>query len=364
MFFYARCLLIPSRLLAHPPLFFLSKMPRYKLTIAYDGTDFCGWQKQEPVVFGDGKPLPWQAPPADKIVGTVHHEGEESPRSQLRTVQHVVEQAVREVVRERVNLKGSSRTDSGVHARGQVASFYCQGDDVGGGEGNPLKIDAAPTAHTAQAASTSHASDTSSTPPDSPLAPAPPINRGAGWPLSRGAERLMRALNGRLPDDCLIVSAEAVPDSFDPTRDTLSKGYSYTIHASRERALWDRRYVHQIWEPLDVLAMQQAAAFIVGEHDFASFAATGHGRLSTVRTVYTCEVTAVAPDRVRIDVSGNGFLWNMVRIIAGTLANVGKGRTKPGDIPGILAAANRRAAGPTLPPTGLCLEWIRFGATA
>lgn len=358
-------------------------MPRYKLTIAYDGTDFCGWQKQEPVVFGDGMPLRWQAPPADKIVGTVHHEGEESPRSQLRTVQHVVEQAVREVVRERVNLKGSSRTDSGVHARGQVASFFCQGDEGGGGEGsseprvNPSTIDAAPTApsvhaaHTGHSAdaghatSTSNAAEASSTAPVSPLAPdpsAPPVTRGAGWPLSRGADRLMRALNGRLPDDCMIVGAEAVPDSFDPTRDTLAKGYSYTIHASRERALWDRRYVHQIWEPLDVVAMQQAAACIVGEHDFASFAATGHGRLSTVRTVYTCEVTAIAPDRVRIDVSGNGFLWNMVRIIAGTLANVGKGRTKPGDIPAILAAGDRRAAGPTLPPTGLCLEWIKFGA--
>jgi len=173
----------------------------------------------------------------------------------------------------------------------------------------------------------------------------------------------MRAPNGRPPDDCLIVNAEPVDDSFDPTRDTVSKGYSYTILASRERALWDRRYVHQIWEPIDIAAMQQAAAYLVGEHDFASFAATGHGRLSTVRTVFSCEVIPITQDRIRIEVSGNGFLWNMVRIIAGTLANVGKGRTKPGDIPAILAAGNRRAAGPTLPPTGLCLEWIFFATT-
>ncbi len=288
-------------------------MPRYKLTIAYDGTDFCGWQKQEP---SDGPGVP-----ESMIVG--RQDRADGARVQLRTVQHIVEQAVCEIVRERVTLKGSSRTDAGVHARGQVAAFSCSGDD--------------PEPHTE--------------------AGSP---RGAGWPLSRGTERLVRALNGRLPDDVLITEARAVPPTFDPTGDTVAKGYSYTIHASRERALWDRRYVHQVWEPLDVAAMNAAAAGLVGEHDFSAFAASGHGRLTTVRTIFSCGVSSPATDRVRIDVSGSGFLWNMVRIIAGTLVNVGRGRLSPDDIPAIIASRDRARAGPTLPPTGLCLEWIRY----
>ncbi len=287
-------------------------MPRYKLTIAYDGTDFCGWQRQEPRESDAGNV------PPQRIAGSFERDGEK--RLQLRTVQHAVEQAVMQIVREHVTIKGSSRTDAGVHSKGQVAAFTCSGDEDGAS-----------------------------------------ADRSKGWPVSRGTDRLLRALNGRLPDDVLITGVEAVPAEFDPIRDTRSKGYSYTFHASRERALWDRRFVHQVWEPLDVAAMRAAAALLVGEHDFAAFAASGHGRLTTVRTIFACEVSTPAPDRVRIDVSGNGFLWNMVRIIAGTLADVGRGRIAPTDIPGIIAGAKREEAGPTMPPTGLCLEWIEFG---
>jgi len=250
-------------------------------------------------------------------------------------VQHVVEQAIREVVRERVNLKGSSRTDAGVHAKGQVGAFSCSGEEeraTGLPPGDPQ-----------------HAMN----PPSHP--------RGGGWPVSRGTDRLLRALNGRLPEDCLITAAELVPESFDPTRDTVAKGYSYTIHCARERPLWDRRFVHQVWEPLNVAPMLEAAKLLEGEHDFAAFAAAGHGRLSTVRTIFACDVSALPNQRVRIDVSGNGFLWNMVRIIAGTLVEIGRGRKTPADVPRIIESGLRAKAGPTLPPTGLCLEWIRFG---
>jgi tRNA pseudouridine38-40 synthase len=299
-------------------------MPRYKLTIAYDGTDFCGWQKQEPLAPTPlaNPPSPW-ATPKDQ---TVFAPGEATNRSMrealperpgrvaLRSVQHVVERTVREVVREIVDLKGSSRTDSGVHARGQVAAFSC--------------------------ADGSH--------------------EGRGWPLSRGTDALVRALNGKLPDDVLIMAAEPVPDTFDPIGDTLSKGYSYTIHASRTRTLFDRRYVHQVWEPLDLALMQDAARAIVGEKDFAAFAAAGHNRQTTVRTVYTCDVTRLSDERIRIDVSSNGFLYNMVRIIAGTLVDAGRRRTDPDTIRKVLDTRDRTLAGPTLPPTGLCLEWIRY----
>ncbi len=311
-------------------------MPRYKLTIAYEGTDYCGWQKQEP-------PAPWAlahhagadgqteaAPPGDtREVGLGRKSIEELPdrpgRVALRTVQHVLERAVREVVREPIELLGSSRTDSGVHARGQVAAFTCSGDLAPGEEPDPARK--SPT----------------------------------GWPLARGVDRLMAAINGRLPEDCLVTAAEAVPLEFHPIADTISKGYSYTFHAAKVRALFDRRRVHHIWETLNVAAMQDAASRLVGEHDFAAFAAAGHGRLSTVRTVFACDISTPEPDRVRVDISGSGFLWNMVRIIAGTLAEVGRGRMTPQAVSAALAGLDRTKAGPTFPAAGLCLEWIKFG---
>lgn len=316
-------------------------MPRYQLTLAYDGTDFCGWQKQEPFdppTVGKGS-----SPLALSVVGTIHHEGEARPRVQLRSVQQVVERAVREVVREPVQLVGASRTDAGVHALGQVAAFSCQ----------PRSEEFAPV------------------PEGDPSVP-----RGVGWPLSRGAERLCRALNGRLPDDVQVLGCQPVHHDFDPIRHPTSKAYSYTIlecargpHLMAPRALWDRRYVHEVWETLNLEAMNQAASLLVGEHDFAAFAAAGHGRLSTVRTVFSCSVREQpAPAnalpgqgrRLRIEVSGNGFLYNMVRIIAGTLVEVGRGRLRPDGVAAALETKDRTQAGPTLAPTGLCLEWIKY----
>jgi tRNA pseudouridine38-40 synthase len=331
-------------------------MPRYKLTIAYDGTDFCGWQKQEPFAPGDLEPgagLEELVVPGTTgelkltLQGLVRREGEERARVQMRTVQHVVEQAVREIVREPVLVQGASRTDAGVHARGQVCAFSCSGgserarergsessEDAKGGEGT----------------------------------------RGGGWPVSRGVERLVAAVNGRLPEDVLVVGCEVVADSFDPISDCVAKGYSYTILASRTRALWDRRYVTQVWEPLDVSAMAEAAGLFVGEHDFAAFAAAGHGRLSTVRTVFECRVEEVGYEegtealrhqgigakRIRMHVSGNGFLYNMVRIMAGTLVEVGRGRLRPANIRAVIESGDRRRAGVTMPAQGLCLEWVRY----
>lgn len=309
-------------------------MPRYKLTIAYDGTDFCGWQKQEPLapwalshhVAAEGVTAP--TPAGDtREVGAGRKTVEELPdrpgRVALRTVQHVLERAVREVVREPVEVLGSSRTDSGVHSHGQIAAFTCSGDEVPGAE--------------------------------------PVVKSSFGWPISRGLDRLRVAINGRLPDDCLVTHVEAVPHAFHPIADTVAKGYSYTYHASRVRPLFDRRLVHHVWETFNVAAMQDAASRLVGEHDFASFAAAGHGRMSTIREILACTVTPVAEDRIRLDISGTGFLWNMVRIIAGTLAEVGRGNMAPERVSELLTLADRTKAGPTFPARGLCLEWIKFG---
>lgn len=275
-------------------------------------------------------------------------------RSKLRTVQEVVERAVREVVREPVVLVGASRTDSGVHARGQVAAFTVREE---------------PEAQARDEGRGAHEGDE---PPRS----GEPRRSRTGWPLERGGERLVLAINSRLPDDVLVVGADAVGEAFDPIRDCVSKGYSYTLLVSPVRGVFERAYVHHLWTPLDVGAMRRAAERFVGEQDFAAFAAAGHGRLTTVRTIHECRVQRVAPASspwtdgagaldasqtfIRIEVSGSGFLYNMVRIIAGTLVEVGRGRVTPDDVTAAIASKDRRRAGPTLPARGLCLEWVRY----
>jgi tRNA pseudouridine38-40 synthase len=192
-------------------------MPRYKLTVAYDGTDFHGWQKQHPP---QGEPL--------------------------RTAQGVLEDVVREVVREpEINLTGASRTDSGVHAAGQVAAFSCG-----------LELD---------------------------------------------PQRMSMALNSRLPADMQVVNVEIVTETFGPITDCVAKGYRYRLaHGCKLgilRPLFDRHTTAWTSYDLDVSRMQAAAKHLVGEHDFASFTRLHHGRESTVRTVFSCEVSE--PDRDR-----------------------------------------------------------------
>lgn len=296
-------------------------MPRYKLTLAYDGTDFCGWQKQFPhedAITDAPRMSGAGSSPADSD-GDSDQSGEEMsgrPRVELRTVQSVLERAVQRVVHQPVAILGASRTDSGVHANGQVAAFSTIAEEDARGRG--------------------------------------------GWPAERGTPALVRAINSRLPRDVLVTGAEVVADDFNPIGGAVSKGYSYTIWNAQERTLWDRRTSLHVWQTLDVDLMQAAAEALVGEHDFAAFAAAGHGRATTVRTVHGCTVRSVRDRLIRIEVSGSGFLWNMVRIIAGTLVEAGKARLTPDNIREALATGDRRKAGPTLPPHGLCLEWIRY----
>ncbi len=253
---------------------------RYKITIRYDGHEFHGWQKQEPP---DAEPL--------------------------RTVQAVVETAIRRAVREPIMLLGASRTDSGVHAIGQVGAFTV----------DSMKI-----------------------------------------PF----DRIHLAINRWLPEDVAIVNVENVYLDFNPISDTLSKGYRYTIYPHPIKPVFERHQVHHCWSALNADQMNVAAQHLIGEYDFASFANTHHGRESTIRTIHNCRVWQDQDQpRVHIDVSGSGFLYHMVRIIAGTLLEIGRGRWQPSHICEILNACNRRAAGPTLPPDGLCLLWIKYPTT-
>ena len=260
---------------------------RYRLSIAYDGTNFHGWQRQ------------FIAPPADAEP--------DAERPQRRTVQHTLTQAIQHVVRQPVNLRGASRTDAGVHARAQTAAFTTTDDRLG--------------------------------PPD---------------------DRLMLAINSQLPDDVIITACVRTRDDFNPIADCVRKGYRYLLWDGRERPLWERRSVHHVWVPLDERAMHAAAQHFVGEHDFAAFAAANHGRESTVRTVEACAVRRMSAHCIALDIAGNGFLYNMVRIIAGTLLEVGRGKMGEQDVASALASLDRRQAGPTLPPTGLCLMWMEY----
>lgn len=247
---------------------------RYQLTLAYDGSGFHGWQKQAPP---GGPPL--------------------------RTVQGVVEDVLKVLLKQRINLVGASRTDAGVHAKGQVAQF------------------------------------------------------DAATPIP--TDRLVHAVNCRLPLDVEARRIESASPTFDAIGGARSKQYRYRVLNSLNRPLELRHLLYHFWLPLDLDRLADAAARLVGEHDFAGFSAAGHNRQSTIRQIHRCVVERDEP-QVHIVVEGDGFLYNMVRIIAGTLLEIGRGHWEPTRIDQILAAGDRRLAGPTVPPQGLCLEWIKY----
>jgi tRNA pseudouridine38-40 synthase len=170
--------------------------------------------------------------------------------------------------------------------------------------------------------------------------------------------QLVRAINAALPEDIVVRALDAVPESFDAITSTTSKRYQYAIWNKPDRPAFFPDLVWHRWQTLDIAAMKNAAARLVGEHDFASFARPGHGRENTVRNVLACEVS-YRPPLLVIGVEGTGFLWNMVRIMVGTLVEVGLGRFGPDQIDAMLAAKDRQAAGATAPPHGLYLQWIK-----
>jgi tRNA pseudouridine38-40 synthase len=256
---------------------------RYRLLLAYRGTRYHGWQQQPALPSYKG-----EAPP---------------PGEGIPTIQEILAAALGSVVGHPVCVVGSSRTDAGVHAKGQIAHFDTDQEQI------------------------------------------PP-------------ENLRRAANHRLPDDILIRAMELAPDSFDAINAAMSKRYQYFIWNAADRNPFSSDLCWHRWQALDIPAMRTAAAHIAGEHDFASFARPGHGRQTTLRTVAHCTVATRGPSLV-IGIEGSGFLWNMVRIIVGTLVEVGLGRYSPDDIPKMLAARNRQAAGSTAPPHGLYLQWIK-----
>jgi tRNA pseudouridine38-40 synthase len=256
---------------------------RYQLTLAYRGTRYHGWQRQIA--------LPsYKGPPPE-------------PGAGIPTVQETITSAIGAVVGHPVTLTGSSRTDAGVHAKGQVAHFD---------------------------------TDQTQIPPDG----------------------LRQAVNHQLPEDILIHSIQPVPQTFDAITAAQSKRYQYFIWNAPDRNPFISDLCWHRWQTLDIPAMKTAAQHFVGEKDFASFARPGHGRQSTVRAIHHCQIST-SGHKLIIGIQGNGFLWNMIRIIVGTLVEVGLNRYPPAEILKMLKAKDRQSAGPTAPPHGLYLQWIK-----
>lgn len=179
-------------------------------------------------------------------------------------------------------------------------------------------------------------------------------------PTTIPLDRLPMALNARLPEAVVIHRAVAVEDGFDARFSCVCKEYTYLIHNSRTRDpfLTDRAWFYP--QPLDVAAMARAAQDLVGTHDFAAVRNEGTPVKSTVRTIYYCQAEARPGGLVAIRVCADGFLYNMVRAIAGTLVYVGIGKIPPDGIPAILASGDREAAGPTAPPCGLYMTALNY----
>lgn len=247
-------------------------MRNIKLVLEYDGTAYCGFQRQ----------------------------------NGLPTIQAELERAVAVITKSPANVIGAGRTDAGVHARGQVVNF----------------------------------------------------RTSARMP----AEKFVPALNSVLPADIRVLSAEEVPWEFHARYDACGKTYEYTIDTRPVPSVFLRNYAYHVPLALDLAAMRRGCGHIVGRHDFRSFAAACGGAKTFTREVKRCALEA-EEGLVRITVEADGFLYNMVRIIVGTLILVGTGKLAPDDVARIRDAHDRRLAGPTAPAKGLCLVRVDYGGS-
>ncbi len=245
---------------------------RVKLTIEYDGTNYCGWQRQPNGV----------------------------------TIQEALEKELFKLTGEAITLHGAGRTDSGVHALGQVAHF-----------------------------------DTHSR--------IPP-------------EKFCYALNTGLPRDIRVQESSLVPDDFHARFSARAKHYRYSIRLAPHAGALRRNIELHVHDALDVAAMQEAAKLVIGARDFASFAAAGSAVEDTVREVYRSEVSCLDGQMI-YDIIGSGFLYNMVRIITGTLLHIGRNALEPGHMSRVIAAKSRAAAADTAPAKGLALVKVFYDDT-
>lgn len=247
-------------------------MRNIKVILAYDGTNYYGFQEQRGTSF--------------------------------QTIQGVLEESLSKLAKKQIRVIGASRTDTGVHARGQVINF-----DPG-----EWKIDGA---------------------------------------------RVAYALRSILPPDIVALESMEVAPSFHARFSAVAKSYRYTIFNGKVALPFLRLYSYHIPHPLDTEAMQEGARHLLGQHDFKAFRALGTPLKSTVRMILDSRVSREG-DLVYIDLKGNGFLYHMARMIAGTLIRVGKGKIPPSEVKDILLSGDSLRSGPTAPARGLCLERIYY----
>ena len=245
-------------------------MYTYRLTLSYDGSRYNGWQKQ-----GNTK----------------------------NTIQEKLETLLTRLTGEEVEVNGSGRTDAGVHAMGQVASFR------------------------------------TSAPQD--------------------CDALLHDMRRYLPEDIGAVSLEPAEPRFHARLNATGKTYVYRVWTEECPNVFERKFLYTVTEPLNIPAMKQAAAHLVGTHDFMSFCANKRMKKSTVRTITELRIEQLGGE-LRFSVSGDGFLYNMVRILVGTLLEVGMGKRSPDSIPALLEAKDRSQAGYLVPPHGLRLEAVYY----
>jgi len=247
-------------------------MPTYRISVAYDGTNYVGWQRQ-----------------ANGI-----------------SIQALIEDALRVLDGCAVTVAGAGRTDAGVHALGQVASFTIARE----------------------------------------LSP----------------DALLRAINAHLPPDIRALSAEEAPPGFHPRFGARRKTYRYRLWNGDVLSPFERAYAWHVPGPLDVEAMRAAARLLEGRHDFAAFQATGSAVATTEREIFQSTISNLQSAMLVYDVIGSGFLRHMVRIIVGSLVEVGRGRQPVEWIGAVIASRDRAAAGPTAPPHGLFLAGVEYAA--
>lgn len=219
------------------------------------------------------------------------------------TIQGRLETVLSRVLGQPIEVSGSGRTDAGAHALGQVASFHCD----------------------------------------------------SAMPCGELLERLRQYL----PEDIGVLSCQEAAPRFHARLNAVSKTYRYSVWNSTDPCVFRRKFTYRLEAPLDLAAMEQAAAFLRGTHDFRSFCSNKKFKKSTVRTIHSLDITRAGPELL-FTVRGDGFLYNMVRILVGTLLEIGQGRRAPEDIPAILEAKNREAAGYTVPASGLFLMEVSY----
>ena len=218
------------------------------------------------------------------------------------TIQGKLEQALSRILEEPIEVSGSGRTDAGAHALGQAANFHCKS--------------------------------------------------------TMSADEVLSHLRRYLPEDIGIYSCREVSERFHARLNAKTKTYRYRIWNSDQPSVFQRRYVTVLPERLDMAAMKQAAAYLLGEHDFSAFCAAKSKKKSTVRRIDAISITRNG-DELQIDVTGNGFLYNMVRIMVGTLVEVGLHEREADSIPGLFGTA-RQNAGRLMPAQGLCLMEVTY----